>query len=179
MSSSPSPLHILTVWGSTLKRWFIDVKNDEDVVIYMQGENNLWIEASKRKFIRCKTKKNRLYSLHPSNKQIKAQNDIAKKQYQGLNKFFQSDGKEEPTLKMCYKSDLIYNNKYSFYQYYRYCKRFHNLSFKSKLLLDFLKELIKFNKLKTQKEKYKEKKTNVHDTASELYNVLLGTYFDE
>ena len=80
---------------------------------------------------------------------------------------------------MYYESYLIYNNKYSLYKYYRYRKIFDNLPFKSKLLLDFLKELSKFNKLKRQKEKYKKKITNMHDTSSELYNVFLETYFDE
>ena len=34
-------------------------------------------------------------------------------------------------------------------------------------------------KLKAMKEKTKNKKTNVHDTASKLYDELLETYFDE
>ena len=33
-------------------------------------------------------------------KELKAQTDIAKKQYQGLNKFFEPDEKEEPALKI-------------------------------------------------------------------------------
>ena len=33
-------------------------------------------------------------------KELKAQTDIAKKQYQGLNKFFEPDEKEEPVLKI-------------------------------------------------------------------------------
>ena len=38
----------------------------------------------------------------------------------------------------------------------------------------------KFKKLKTLKqETEKKKKTNVHDTASQLYNEFLETYFDE
>ena len=44
----------------------------------------------------------------------KVQTNIAKKLYQGLNKFFKSDEKEEPTLKKYNTSDLIYNSKYSF-----------------------------------------------------------------
>ena len=40
-------------------------------------------------------------------------------------------------------------------------------------------DLDKFNRLKPQKEKTKEKKTNVHNAALELYDSLLGTYFDE
>ena len=37
----------------------------------------------------------------------------------------------------------------------------------------------KFRKVDLQKENTKEKKTNVHNTASELYNDLLQTYFGE
>ena len=47
-------------------------------------------------------------------------------------------------------------------------------------LLEFFKDLNKFNNLKTKKEKNKnEIKNKVCDTASELYNGLLETYFDE
>ena len=66
-------------------------------------------------------------------KEIKAQTDIAKTQYQRLNKFFKSDEKEQPaTIRKKNKSDLIYESKYSFYKYYRNCKKFDNLSFKPK-----------------------------------------------
>ena len=47
-------------------------------------------------------------------KELKTQIDIAKKQYQGLDKFFKSDEKEEPMLEKYNKSNLIYNSKYSF-----------------------------------------------------------------
>ena len=42
-----------------------------------------------------------------------------------------------------------------------------------------MNDLDKFNKLKTIKEKTEKKKTNVFNAASELYNDLLGIYFDE
>ena len=52
-------------------------------------------------------------------------------------------------------------------------KRINNLSLKWKysFLIDFVKVLNKFDKLKTQKEKQKKTK-NVYDTASEVYNDL-------
>ena len=62
----------------------------------------------------------------PLGKELKAQTDIAKKQYQGLNKFWKSDEKKT-TLKKYNKSDLIYNNEYSFYKYYRDSEKFDNL----------------------------------------------------
>ena len=39
------------------------------------------------------------FEYSPLVKELKAQTDNANKQYQGLNKFFESDQKEEPTLK--------------------------------------------------------------------------------
>ena len=102
------------------------------------------------------------YSL--LDKELKAQTDIAKKQYQGLNKLFVSDEKEEPvTVKKYNKSDLIYNSKYIFYKYYRYVKKFDNLSFKSKysFLFEFFNDLNKFNNLKTQKENAKKEKNKL------------------
>ena len=51
-------------------------------------------------------------------KELKAQTDIVKKQYQGLNKFLKSDEKEEPVaIKKYNKSDLIYSSQYNFYKY--------------------------------------------------------------
>ena len=50
-------------------------------------------------------------------KELKAQMGIAKKQYQGLNKFFKSDKKEEPVLKNYSKSYLIYGANHSFDKY--------------------------------------------------------------
>ena len=45
-------------------------------------------------------------------------------------------------------------------------------------LISFFNDLDKFNKLKPKKKKQKrKKKTNVDDTASELYNDLLEMYF--
>ena len=115
-------------------------------------------------------------------KELKTQTDIARKQYQWLNKIFKPNEKEEPTLKKYNKSNLIYNTKYSFYKYHPDGKKFDKLSFKSKYSfpIDFFNDLNEFNNLNTQKEKtQKKKKTNMYDTASELYNNLLATYFDE
>ena len=78
------------------------------------------------------------------------------------------------------KKNQHLKSKYSFYKYYQDSKKFDNLSFKSKysFLAEFFNDLNKFNKLKTRRKNTKEK-TNVYDTASELYNDLLETYFDE
>ena len=44
------------------------------------------------------------------------------------------------------------------------------------LLANFFDSLDKFNYLKIQKEKVEKKIANVYNTASELYNNLLGIY---
>ena len=61
------------------------------------------------------------YEYSPSGKKLKAQTDIAKKQYQKLGDTFGFDKiikKEELTFKNYNKSNLIYNIKFSFYKYY-------------------------------------------------------------
>ena len=88
--------------------------------------------------------------------------------------------KRKPKLENYSKSDLIFNSNYSFYKHFCDTKKFDNLSLKSKHSFpsNFFDDLDKFNKLKTQKEKTKKKKTNVYNTASEIYKGLLGIYFD-
>ena len=54
-------------------------------------------------------------------KELKAQTDIAKKQYQKLDDTFEFNKitkKEKPTSKRYTRSNLIYGSKYSFYPYY-------------------------------------------------------------
>ena len=55
-------------------------------------------------------------------------------------------------------------------------KKFDRFSLKSKysFLANIFNDLDKFTRVKTQKEK-----RNVYDTASELYNDLVETYFKE
>ena len=74
---------------------------------------------------------------------------------------------------------IINDPNHSFYKYYHDSKKFNNISYKLNysFLTIFLKVLNKFTKLKPQKEK--KKKKNVYDAASESYNELLETYFDE
>ena len=59
-------------------------------------------------------------------RELKLQIDIAKKQYQKLFDTFKFDKifkKEKPTIKNYSKSDLVYDSKYSFYNYYRNSKK--------------------------------------------------------
>ena len=50
---------------------------------------------------------------------------------------------------------------------------------KYSFLANFLDDLDKFNKLKHKKEKPEKKKTNLFNTASDLYKNLLAIYFNE
>ena len=117
------------------------------------------------------------FEYSPSGKELKTQTDIADKLYQGLDKIYQFNEtiKKKPTLKKRNKLALIYNNKYSFYKYYRDSKKIENLSLESKysFLAKHYNDLDKFSKLKLQKQKTRKKKTNIYDTSSELYNDLL------
>ena len=59
------------------------------------------------------------FEYSPLGKELKAQTDIAKKQYQQLDDTFEFDKiikKEERIFENCNKSNLIYNSKYSFYK---------------------------------------------------------------
>ena len=89
--------------------------------------------------------------------------------------------KEKATLESYSKSDLIYNSNCSFSKYYRDSEKIDNLSSTSKhsFLANFFDNLDKFNKLKTHKEKTEKRKTNMYNTALELYNYFIGICFDE
>ena len=61
------------------------------------------------------------YSL--LHKELKAQTDITKKQYQKLYNTYESEKiirKEKPKLSKYNRSNLIYDCKYSFYPYYKF-----------------------------------------------------------
>ena len=122
----------------------------------------------------------------PLGKELKAQTEIAKKQYQGLDKIYEFDetinkNDKKTTLKKYSKSELMYDANHSFYKYYRDNNKFDNLSFKSNcsFLANFFGDLDKINKLKSQKEKAEKKKVNVYNKASDLHNDLLAIYFNE
>ena len=120
----------------------------------------------------------------PLGKELSAQADMAKKQYQKLDDTYEFDNiikKEKPVLENYSKSDLIYNSSYCFYKYYRESKKFDNLSLESKYLFlaEFFIDLNKSNKLNPKNKAQKRKKMNVYDNASDLYNNFLAIYFNE
>ena len=65
--------------------------------------------------------------------------------------------KEKPAFKKYNRSNLIYNMKHSFWEYYN-TKNFFSLSFTSKypILLLFYSDLEKFNNLNPKKRKHKK-----------------------
>ena len=67
------------------------------------------------------------FEYSPLGKELKAQTDIAKKQYQQLDDTYKFDKilkKEKPKFKKYNRSNLIYDSKYSFYE-------FNNINFNS------------------------------------------------
>ena len=75
------------------------------------------------------------FEYSPLGKELKAKTDIAKKEYETLDDTFEFDEilkKEDPTFKNYNKSNVIYNSKCSFYEYYHDSKKIDDLSFKSK-----------------------------------------------
>ena len=122
------------------------------------------------------------FEYSPLGKELKAQTNIAKKQYQTLDDTYEFDKiikKEKPTFKKYNRSNLIYNSKYSFYENYNI--NFNSLSLisKYKILFSFYNELDNFYSLKSQEESTKERKVTVYDTASEMYNDCVDAYFDQ
>ena len=83
-------------------------------------------------------------------KELKAQTDITKTQYQKLDDIYEFDKiikTEKPTLGNYNKLELILNSNYIFYKYYRDGKKVDNLSLGSKhsFLANFFEDLNKFN----------------------------------
>ena len=74
------------------------------------------------------------FEYSPLGKELKAQTDIAKKQYQTLDKIYESDEtiNKKLTSKEYNKSDLIYDTNHSFHRCYRDREKFDKHSPKSK-----------------------------------------------
>ena len=83
--------------------------------------------------------------------------------------------KEKPTFKKYNRSNLSYNSKYSFYEYYNINFNSFSLISKYKVLTCFYNELKKFYSLKPQQESTKKRTTTLYDNASEVYNEYLET----
>ena len=85
-------------------------------------------------------------------------------------------------LKKNKRSNLIYDSRHNFYEYYNN-KLLNNsrssLESKYPFLLSFYSDLNKFNNLNPQKESTKERKVSVYDNASQLYSECLGVCFDQ
>ena len=102
----------------------------------MTGKDNL-----PEKVLLKKASTTKKFEYSPLGKQLKAQTDNAKKKYQKLDNTLEFD--------KIIKSELMYNSKYSFYNY-RNGKKINNLSLKSQysFLVEFFNDLNGFNQLK-------------------------------
>ena len=58
------------------------------------------------------------FEYSPLGKELKAQTNDAGKQYQEVDKVFESNKKEEKTLKSCANSNLVYSKDFTFYKYH-------------------------------------------------------------
>ena len=92
------------------------------------------------------------FECSPLCKELKTQTDIAKKSLKKLDDTYEFNKiieKQTPLFKKYNRSNLIYNSKYSFYEYYS-IKKFNSLSLTSKYLitLSFYRYLKKCNNLK-------------------------------
>ena len=80
-------------------------------------------------------------------KELKAQTNIAKKQYHKLDNTYEFDEiikKEKPTLKKYNRSNLIWDSKYIFYPYYNIIDFLlsQNIQFDSRSLLNWINLII-------------------------------------
>ena len=112
------------------------------------------------------------FEYSPLGKEIKAQTDIAKNQYQKLGDTYDFDKiirKENPIFKKCNRSNMIYDSKYSFYAYHD-INKINSLFLKSKypIFLSFHSDLNKFHNLNPRKGRTKDIKATVYDNALEL-----------
>ena len=86
----------------------------------------------------------------------------------------------KPELKKYKELDLVYNKKFSFYKYYD-INSFKRDSIDSKYneLVNFHRDLDKFNIIEPRKESTKQKKIRVKNNSEKLYNKLLQIYFNQ
>ena len=117
------------------------------------------------------------FEYSPLGNELNVQTVIVNKQYQQLNNTFEFG---KIIKKQNYgKSNLRYDANHCYHDR----KKFDNLSFKSSsnsfksFLNKFFDDFDKLNNLNPQKASTKERKTNVDDKTSELYNDFLGIYF--
>ena len=112
------------------------------------------------------------FEYSPFGKELKAQTDIAKKQYQKLGNAYEFG--EKLQYKKYNSSNLVYNSKHSFYGYYNDNKyNSYPLELKYTILISFFVYLNKLSNVNPQKESTEKKKGTVYNNAVELYNVYL------
>ena len=118
-------------------------------------------------------------------KEVKKQTSVAEKQYQGIDKIFNRDEKEEPvTIKKeeplkTEESSLVYDSKCIFSDY-RNVGKYLQSFFMTKYdrLRPFYHRLNDFRNIVTRTEETKIKKKIVYNNAKKLYNTLLTIHFN-
>ena len=97
------------------------------------------------------------FEYSPFGKELKAQTDIAKKQYQKLGNAYEFG--EKLQYKKYNSSNLVYNSKHSFYGYYN-DKKYNSypLELKYTILISFFVDLNKLSNVNPQKESTEKKK---------------------
>ena len=86
----------------------------------------------------------KIFEYFSMGKELKAQTDIAKKQYQKFDDTYEFDKitkKGKPEIKKYNRSNLIYDRKYSFYPYYD-IKNLNDMSPVSRYSIHYLNKLI-------------------------------------
>ena len=108
------------------------------------------------------------FKYSPLGKKLKKQTSVAEKQYQKFHNTHRFDRikKEKGVIKKYNRLNLVYDSKYSFYEYYNIpnCSTMSPESIYPVLLL-FFNDLNKFNNPNKRKKRTKEKKATAYDNA--------------
>ena len=103
------------------------------------------------------------FEYSPLGKELEAQSDIAKKQYQKSDNTYEFDKiikKEKPTFKKYNRLNLIYNSKCIFYKYYN-IKTFNSIYHKTSDCTFVYSNFNEFNNLNPQKRNHKKEKSTI------------------
>ena len=103
------------------------------------------------------------FKYSPLGKKMKKQTSVAEKQYQKFHNTYRFDRikKEKGVIKKYNRLNLVYDSKYSFYEYYN-IPNCNTMSPESiyPVLLSFFNDLNKFNNPNIRKKKNKREKSN-------------------
>ena len=108
------------------------------------------------------------FKYSPLCKKLKKQTSVAEKQHQKFHNTYGFDRikKEKGVIQIYNRLNLVYDSKYSFYEYYNipYCNTMSPESIYP-VLLSFFNDLNKFNNPNVRKKRTKQKKTTAYDNG--------------